>query len=50
MKAVVGGVGVCEGETQPSEALLARVMAQWRDGGGVTFTTKMLCLRRFTAH
>lgn len=29
-----GGVGVCEGETQPSEALLARVMAQWRDGGG----------------
>lgn len=29
-----GGGCVCEGETQPSEALLARVMAQWRDGGG----------------
>lgn len=51
MKAVGVGVGG-EGETQPSEAWLARVMAQWKGGveGGVTFTMKMLCLRCFTAH
>lgn len=36
MKAGLGGGGGCrgEGETQPAEARLLRVMTQWREGGG----------------